>query len=164
MSEQVKISLKNHLSHLKAYAFVLLISSVIIMYNTWLGEQYRMDSLVIVYAFMLGYGGLVLYLHLEYYFENRGVVLTFENDHIIYSKGGVDNIISSEDIIKVERVCSRSLSMNQRQLLPTDIYHYIKITLRDNSVFIITSLLYPKFSHKWPVVVDEKVRIIPFVD
>lgn len=164
MDTIIKISWRSHLKHLKGIFFFLAFFTLFAFYQYSKGIQHSIDALIVVYAFMIGYSILVLYLHLEYYFTNKGVSLTIERDKIIYSKKGVDVEINFQDIKKIERFMTRRLYNGKHMILPTDFYHYTKITLSNDESYVITSLLFPDAKQKWPGNVERKLKIITFVD
>jgi len=90
----------------------------------------------------------VIVVHLQYFIENRNVLLKKINENEFrYYKNGVEFIITNDNILTVEKFTSYNYNTKAAKgLLPTDDYHYYIVTLKDRDKLIITSLLIDDFS------------------
>lgn len=85
-----------------------------------------------------------LYLHLEYYFQNRGQQLTILDEELIYkSRNGAERQFRFGELQKIILYKSASLDKRGLQLSAIESYHYAKIIPKHGEEIIITCLMAP---------------------
>lgn len=143
---EYKITLKSHIKHLVPL-FIYVIVVVSIMLSGIINPTSDKCIMYVLYFILIVICGINMYLHLEYYFMNKGVRLYCnENKDVIkYIKGGKEKIITPNSINKIELYKSH---YSERRSYASDSisYYFYKIILKDNDCIIITSLLQPDFT------------------
>jgi hypothetical protein len=144
--DEERITFKKHASHLLpivVFAFGLLF---IILYD-WANSLGNRLPILMIFVLLSSACLIHLYLHIEYYYMNKGVKLIHDKvkNTFRYIKGSQDIIITSSEINKIELNQSGSY-MKKGSLLTTNNYRYHKFFLKDGRTVVVTSLLYPDFN------------------
>lgn len=154
-----EISLKSQLVHLVGF-FTLLLFSVIISFAVYFNASISVFIVVILCSFLILLS--VLIVHIQYLLANKGHKICIDgSNRLIYYKEGKEIEVNAEDVLSVEKNISYNYYAT-RKLLPTDAYHYSKIVLKNNDIFIITSLLLPDFM-SFPEKTHKKEKIIAMI-
>lgn len=87
----------------------------------------------------------VVFLHLEYYFRNRGQRLEIQEGGITFHESnGERRGYNNDDIEKIVLYKSASLDKGGFPLSTFELYHYARIVPRQGSEIVVTSLMAPK--------------------
>lgn len=87
----------------------------------------------------------VIYLHIEYYFANRGQeIIIGDNSLLITTKNGNTHSINFTEFDKVILCKSASMDKGGIPIMPVEPYHYVRIITNSGEQIIITCLMYPK--------------------
>ncbi len=131
--------IKNHLKPL-LFSIPILLPLGIMVYFLQLGSFG-----VLVLA--LFYGPFLissLYIHWEYYLQNRGQKIELLSDEIVLHKSNGDvQRVKFSDIEKIIVSKSANLDKGGIQVTPIDTYHYARIIPKQGETIIITSLIAP---------------------
>ena len=150
-----QITFLKHFKHIRYYILFSLVLSTIILYD-WLNPITNIRYIYIVYIILGVISIITIYLHLEYYFANRGVILYIKNKQgeLIYYKNGHEEILIPSIIKRIEIHQSRLYKKNGG-MFPTDNYRFYKIVLKDGRKIIITSLLCSNLNY----VIEGKMKV-----
>ena len=133
---KVKISIKNNLKVLT----VPFIGTVVIF-----APGILLGSLPVAFILFAFWIIPIIYLHLEYYFENKGMEIEFSDDEIVVSQENEDLvIINFADISEVVVYRSRNLDRGGPQKLSTESYSFARIITKSKMEITITCLMSPK--------------------
>lgn len=102
----------------------------------------RIFLLVFVSVWVL-YTLPTLYLHLRYYFINKGQEIIITNDELIlkYRNKETDHVLNKKEIEKIVLCMSSSMDKGGMPLSSLETYQYIKVFSKTNSVVCITNLM-----------------------
>jgi apolipoprotein N-acyltransferase len=156
-----KITLKKHFKHIWPYILFSFIMLFIMLYD-WANTNESDNKAIYIIYFVFGAVSIInIYLHLEYYFVNRGVRLHYneEKREIRYQRKQVEIVILPESMKSIEIHQSRFFK-KKGGFLTTDNYHFCKFILHDGKKVVITSLLYPDFEYKLKGVTEVKEKTI----
>lgn len=140
-----EITIGNQLMGLRAILVLLifLICSVFYFENNHIGHLWGAFCIVYISSLIP-----VLYLHLEYYYFNRGNTLSiesFENKLIYCNKLGEIKTIYFNEINKIQYYMDPTwYRKSDFRILPFARYHYAKICIKGGEKIIITSLMIPR--------------------
>lgn len=154
-----KITFRKHLKHICPYLLFSFIMWVLIIYD-WVNSGESNKTIYFIYV-VLGVVSIInLYVHLEYYFFNRGIQLIVDGEKmVVYLKRGREQsiVISPETVARVEIHQSRFYK-RKGGFLTTDNYRFHKFILQNGDTVVITSLLYPdlEYTQKEMTVTKEK--------
>src|SRR6186997_437879 len=132
------IGIKNHLKPL-LFSFPILFISGIMVYFLQLGA-FGILTLALFYGpFLIS----SLYIHWEYYLQNRGQKIEVLSDEIILHKStGAVQRVQFSNIEKIILSKSANLDKGGIQFTPIDT-HYARIIPKQGETIIITSLIAP---------------------
>lgn len=137
-------------NHWKALRFLIAITIAVIVfyilqYNKINANPYIQNGLIIYYLINIL---PVLYLHNEYYYNNKGTMIEIDSyggkfNKIIYTnKEGTIETYALDDLSKVEIYMSPNMyRRSSYQLLPFESYHYARIYTKSGKEIIITCLM-----------------------
>ncbi len=137
---KLQISIKNHINALYPSIFFAVVFFVAIVWQ-------RFDKTYIV---VLSIGYLIdlipaLFLHIEYWTENRGQVVLMNPEEIVIRKGVEETVIKAEEIRKITLHQTPSQSDNSSMRYFTiGSYYFAHIYLKNGEDLILTSLLSPR--------------------
>jgi hypothetical protein len=140
-----KITVKNHFKGLEtaiAVILLLIVSSLYLKFSSLnYSDNLGFNILIICIPLFLP----VLYLHLEYYYYNRGVELeisSYEKSLSYTNKLGIKQTYSFNDLAKIELYMAPSWHRGSNfQLMPFEQYHYARIYTKNDKEIIVTCLL-----------------------
>lgn len=162
-----EITFINQLKSLSLLVFITILTIIVVSYyyiNDILDENLKFGFIFFTLINFLP----VIYLHLEYYFYNRGKILEIDPNQKIFSLTYESSEIeqfSFNEIAKVVLYMPPHFHSNKLFLrIPFDNYHYAKFYTTNGNEIIITSLMVPKiedivFLIKG-ITVEKKKRII----
>ncbi len=156
-----KISFSKNLAHLRHYIIFSLIMAFLILYD-WANSIDNNKAIYIIYL-IFGFVSIVtIYVHLEYYFTNYGVIVEYDKkkNEIRYKRRNQEDVIIAPEVIKKVEINQSRLFKKKGGFLPTDNYHFTKFILHGNTEVIITSLLYVDLDYKITEKTKVKERII----
>ena len=139
-----KVSLGNHLRVLDLLVFIL---AAILAFAWYQANQNNLDDSLIdgLVVFALISFLPVLYLHIEYYYYNRGTELeidAYEKKFIYTDKTGTTETYSFDDLSKIIVYMPPHFHSNTMFIrIPFDTYHYAKIYTKSGKEIIITCLM-----------------------
>jgi hypothetical protein len=139
-----KISFGNHL---RALDLLIFIFAIILAFAWYQANQNNLDNSLIDGLIVFALISLlpVLYLHIEYYYYNRGTELEID-DHekkfIYTNKTGITETYYFDDLSKIivfmpPHFHSKTMFIR----IPFDTYHYAKIFTKSGKEIIITCLM-----------------------
>lgn len=103
------------------------------------------DLTVIFIIIWIIYSLPAFYLHIEYYYYNRGEKYRIVGDKLTQYKNGKERCIGSNDIELITVYLAPNLYLNSSlRYLPIESYYYAKVKLKNKSEIILTCLLTPK--------------------
>lgn len=134
-------------NHLKALEFFIIVLLIIIGFGWYQSNQNNLDESLrnglITFALLSFLP--VLYLHIEYYYYNRGTELeidTWDKKLIHTDKTGITEAYNFDDLSKI--IINMPPNMyrgSSFQILPFEQYHYAKIYTKSGKEIIITCLM-----------------------
>lgn len=139
-----KVSLGNHIRVLDLLIFIL---AAILAFAWDQANQNNLDDSLIdgLVVFALISFLPVLYLHIEYYYYNRGTELeieSYEKKFIYTDKTGTTETYSFDDLSKILVYMPPHFHSNTMFIrIPFDTYHYAKIYTKSGKEIIITCLM-----------------------
>ncbi|MEP0987188.1 hypothetical protein [Ekhidna sp.] len=107
-------------------------------------DDYNTETAVLVGTiFFVVFIGPILALHFNHYFIARGCSLIYneQTGQLAYDNGGNEISFGVKDIENITVYKSWSMAKGRTPTLPTDIYNYAVIELKDGQVLKISSLL-----------------------
>jgi hypothetical protein len=135
----LKITLRNHL---KALSFHLLGTLMMLVVLLWL--HFDKDITLIFAVFWLVYTIPTLYLHIEYYLQNKHDMFIIANQEITVEKHGKQTTYLARDIKEiVVYMAPNIIKGNYFRFLPIESYYYGHVKTITGQDLIITSLLTP---------------------
>jgi hypothetical protein len=139
-------------NHLKVQAFMLTGTFLLAISMLLLG--FNLDSVLAGWCTWAIITGPAIYLHIEYYLENKGQVLKVTEDAISIQKGNnaEASAVYFYDIERLILVKSASLDKGGMPMTPLEYYHYIALVLKDGRQIFITCLMAPNLD-----VITEKI-------
>lgn len=133
-----KITLNNHfrlaLFHVFGTGLMLL---AIYIFNS------NRDIIFIFFCYWLLYTIPALYLHMEYYFTNKGYEIGINSIELILKKEGLVKTYNINDLSKIIVYKSASLDKGGIQFTAIESYHYARIITKSGEEIVITCLLIP---------------------
>jgi hypothetical protein len=137
---KLQISFFNHLHALKFHLMGTFFMLVVLYY-------YNFERIFLLVAVILWiiYTLPTLYLHLKYYFINKGQEIIITNDELVlkYRNEEADYIFNKKEIVKIVLCRSASMDKGGIPLSSLETYQYIKVFLKNKSVVCITNLMAP---------------------
>lgn len=127
-------------NHLKLMVFHVIGTSLMII--ALYIFRFDLGMMKIFFIAWVVYTVPALYLHLEYYFKNRGQQLKIlEEEFMFRSRSGEEKRYKSDELQKIILYKSASLDKGGLQLSAIESYHYAKIIPKQGEEIIITCLL-----------------------
>ena len=142
---------ENFFNHFNTALGALIYIAIFLIGYVW----FNFDSafLCIVGFFLLLDLLPVIYLHTQYYQENKGQVYEISNDGILLRENGKSKYFKKTDIDNIKIYMSASLYINSSfHYLGIDSYHFARIILNNQEEIIITCLMWPK--------VEEAIQVL----
>ena len=137
--DRLFLSLRNQF---KALNFSIIGSIIMVIALYFL--NFNPDAIRIFGIFWMVITLPALYLHFEYWIENRRKSIQIESDKLILTQGNKSVIYKITNIEKVILYKSASLDKGGIPLSPIESYHYVRIIMKSQDELIITCLLAPK--------------------
>lgn len=136
----LKVTILNQLDNIKWVFFSSLIYYFII-YLAFGDVLFNIENslLVVAHLWVIIPFGIVLYIHITYFFENKDFNFRIENKYIfdVIKNKKIDN----SDIKKITINKSYSLTAGRVPFFPFQHYRYCEVILNDGKKIILTSLL-----------------------
>jgi hypothetical protein len=130
----------NLVNHWKALDFFIVSSILILLGCAFIGWNSEGVLFVLVFYFILSLPSF--YLHLEYYFKNRGQRLeVLSNVVIFHDRDGQIRKFGHQDLQKIVLYKSASLDKGGIPLTPLESYHYARIVPKQGEDIILTCLM-----------------------
>jgi hypothetical protein len=160
------ITPRNQFIALKAIILVFLLLALLYKYG-----KYSNGDLEFYSIFFLIFLIPVLYLHIEYYYFNKGTTLDvdlLQNKLVYYSKSGEIKTIRFDELKEIVYYMAPSWHRTiKMKMAPWEHYHYAIILTKDGEKIIITSLMVPNvekaLSEIKGVPTEIKNRIMPII-
>jgi hypothetical protein len=140
-----KISLRNHLKALEFLIIVSFLMLAFVLYDKYYSEVSHPRIEYDILVFWLISALPVIYLHIEYYWHNRGSMLeidAWEKTLVYTNKFGVSETYSFEDLSKIiVKMPPNMYRGSGFQALPFEQYHHAKIFTKSGKEIIVTCLM-----------------------
>ncbi len=138
--KKYSFNFRNHFNPL--FSLLILLIMMIPVFYWFNFEQYILviGSIIFLINFLPA-----LYLHLQYWYENRGEEYAVTENEIIRYTENQKEVFKTEDIVKC--IIYKSASIDPGSwitLYAIEEYHYARLLLRTGDELIITCLLMPK--------------------
>jgi hypothetical protein len=129
-------------NHLKLMVFHIIGTTLMII--TLYFFRFDQGMMRIFLIIWLVYTIPALYLHLEYYFKNRGQQLKILDSEIVFQdRNGDEKSYKPQDLQKIVLYKSASLDKGGLQLSAIESYHYARIIPKQGKEIILTCLMAP---------------------
>ena len=140
MRLQLKIKIKHHLRLILCQSYFLMTIGFFLIITNFTYFSCLISSIIAPILFFPA-----IYLHIEYYFHNRGEEMILRNDNFIYiDKQKIENVMSISEINRIILYINGDLEgRGLGRVYPVANYHYVKIITNSQKEFIITNLMYP---------------------
>lgn len=147
----LEITIRNHL---KLMVFQVIGTSLMVI--TLYFFRFDPGIMKIFFIFWVVYTIPALYLHLEYYFKNRGQQLEILDGEFIFKhRNRQEKRYKFDELQKIILYKSASLDKGGLQLSAIESYHYAKIIPKQGEEIILTCLMAPN--------VEEAIKQIKWV-
>lgn len=129
-------------NHLKLMVFHIIGTTLMIIALYFF--RFDQGMIRVFFIIWLIYTIPALYLHLEYYFKNRGQQLKILDGEIVFQdRNGNEKSYKLQDLQKIVLYKSASLDKGGLQLSAIESYHYARIIPKQGEEIILTCLMAP---------------------
>jgi hypothetical protein len=143
-------------NHLKLMVFNII--GTVLMIVALYFFRFDQNMMKIFLIIWLIYTVPALYLHLEYYFKNRGQELKILDSEIVFQdRNGKEKTYKPQDLEKAILYKSASLDRGGLQLSAIESYHYARIIPKEGEEIIITCLMTPNVEEAL-----KQIRWVPY--